>query len=1105
MSIIQIGTTGYAAGTIAAGDTVIGTGTVAPLANDGELIVSNTGTLSTTTGGSIEITGSLSGAGVSEIGGGGTLQVDGPITQGTISFGPGASESLIINELSSFAGTISGLRDGDLIAFGPNITLESSALSAHSALLVAVESGVTHDITVGLLPGAGLSGTLDVLPPNEFSLSPSTYVWNPGASGNGNVGVATNWQFSGSTSSHTPQPGDIALFGTAFSNGGTLGGAVTAGVFDFRGLNPWVLQSGGALTYTELTDVGGAGNPGSLEITQGATLQGLADQADFVDGPGAGVLVSGTTAGGAVWTTPGTIFVGDLGNGTITVGSDGLISAGTVIAGGQQSIHSGNGWITVLAGGTLQVKPAGTVGLVLGSYLDSNGSADVTGLLNASGAEIVLGDEGSGTLSVGPGGSVIAGSAGGSMTALLLGNAFNASGTLNVDGGIVNAGTNYLTVGDDGAGAVTVSAGGSLTVGTDGHDLPALDIGELMGSTGTVTVTGTSSVLTALGQLTVGDGGQGVLMISAGGSVISGNNSLQSDGGIAIGFDSGGTGELVVTGSGSELSNVGQFTVGGDTALSVVPGGGGSGFGTMQIQNGGLVVTNPGSGYTGPAADIAADTGTDGSSVSVTGPASTWTIGGSLIVGDAAAGSLGVTAGGSVSATDLIIGNQSTATGNMSVGAGSTVTLSGTLVAGAAGTGDLDINGGGIIHAADAVVGSAGGSGVIDLEGSLSELQVANNMTITDGVVVVGAGSTLNVAGTLATSAFGRLQLLGGLVDPTVIENTSPTGPSGTVVATQQIINTSTYFAQGVSLGSMGTLLVSSPTISDGGSGTGGVLQVQGFGNLFVNAATVDNSQAVDFHNGHSFGVLTIGSITGFDAVISNFNTAAELLLQSVTITTDSSGGVTGVTYGTIEAIGSTQFVMGGESDGDNELELWSGPSQSGTVIGSLDVSPAVVGTNLTALETVNSQGGLGALPCFAAGTRIRTARGEVAVEELQVGDAVAVLLGGGASRIVWIGHRRVACARHPRAAQGLAGAGAPRGVRAGAAGARSLCLAGPCAVSRGGADPGALSARRRGGGAGAGGERDVLPHRAGTPRRGAGRGAAGGELPRYRGEADVR
>lgn len=112
MSIIRIGTAGYTGGTIAAGDTVVGTGTVSSVQNNGSLILTNTGTLATATGGSVEVTGSLSGTGISEIGGGGTLQVDGPITQGTISFGPGAAETLIINELTSFAGTINGIRDG---------------------------------------------------------------------------------------------------------------------------------------------------------------------------------------------------------------------------------------------------------------------------------------------------------------------------------------------------------------------------------------------------------------------------------------------------------------------------------------------------------------------------------------------------------------------------------------------------------------------------------------------------------------------------------------------------------------------------------------------------------------------------------------------------------------------------------------------------------------------------------------------------------------------------------------------------------------------------------------------------------------------------------
>lgn len=54
------------------------------------------------------------------------------------------------------------------------------------------------------------------------------------------------------------------------------------------------------------------------------------------------------------------------------------------------------------------------------------------------------------------------------------------------------------------------------------------------------------------------------------------------------------------------------------------------------------------------------------------------------------------------------------------------------------------------------------------------------------------------------------------------------------------------------------------------------------------------------------------------------------------------------------------------------------------------------------------------AAPCFAAGTRILTTRGEVPVEALEVGDVV-MLARGGTAPVTWIGQRRMDAARHPR------------------------------------------------------------------------------------------
>jgi len=52
---------------------------------------------------------------------------------------------------------------------------------------------------------------------------------------------------------------------------------------------------------------------------------------------------------------------------------------------------------------------------------------------------------------------------------------------------------------------------------------------------------------------------------------------------------------------------------------------------------------------------------------------------------------------------------------------------------------------------------------------------------------------------------------------------------------------------------------------------------------------------------------------------------------------------------------------------------------------------------------------------CFLEGTRILTQRGEVAVEELHIGDHAVAMISGGLLPIRWIGHRRVEPRRHPK------------------------------------------------------------------------------------------
>jgi Hint domain len=163
-----------------------------------------------------------------------------------------------------------------------------------------------------------------------------------------------------------------------------------------------------------------------------------------------------------------------------------------------------------------------------------------------------------------------------------------------------------------------------------------------------------------------------------------------------------------------------------------------------------------------------------------------------------------------------------------------------------------------------------------------------------------------------------------------------------------------------------------------------------GFGEVQVDAGatwafggTVTAAQTVAFDGPHTTLDLTTpramaGTITGF------------ALSDTIVL-----GGITDVTAVSLTS-GNTLEIT--ESGGPG-LALQFDPAQD---FGGRQFQYTVTGggTNLT-------------IPCFAAGTRIATSRGPVAVERLREGDEV-ITVSGAREAIKWIGHRRVDCRRHP-------------------------------------------------------------------------------------------
>lgn len=555
----------------------------------------------------------------------------------------------------------------------------------------------------------------------------AVYTWNTTS---GSFATGSNWTPAG-----PPGSADTATFATA---GGTISGTGTVSYLNITGGGPWVFS--GTTTTTNITD------NAVTNLTGIWTLTGSASGGNYIaiaGGPNAAGAL--TVSGGgqinstqAVSTSFYSLYVGGGGSSAGSVGSltvTGTGSSVNLLQNGAAVGQVSTGTLTVTAGASanfatsnsnflsaLSVGRAGTgtVNVTAGSSLTASGFVSIgrqgTGTLNVDGNSTFTG--GSAATSTATAFSVVIGDGtpnvnsngvansplyfGGSSTAqitngstlhslagLQVGNR-GSTGTLIVDSGSTVRSDTGIIVGNGtdrtGASGTVIVQGGSLLQGTvTANNSAAITLGNDVGTTGTVTVTGTSSRLsTSNYRLTIGSFGSGSLTIANGATATTGANYTDVEAALAVGAAVGGTGSLTITGAGSNLTasgdavlggnekNAGTYTVGGTATVAVANGGTLAITGRLTIDAGASLVVDQTSTLTAQTISIAG------------GTADLYTMHTSDAVGFAGAGTLKVHAlSGATSVTgfgfgdtiDIVGTTAVSVSGNTVTGAGGTMTL----------------------------------------------------------------------------------------------------------------------------------------------------------------------------------------------------------------------------------------------------------------------------------------------------------------------------------------------------------------------------------------------------------------------------------------------
>ena len=422
--------------------------------------------------------------------------------------------------------------------------------------------------TLGLIVGNSDNGSLDVESGGSLSVASTTgtsdlVLGNSGGSGTLTVLAGGSLSVNG--------PTQIINYGVVLGNTGTGDLIVSGASADVSDVS----QDGLVAGYT-------SGGSGTLEVLDGGQATFATTNSNSLAAIGLGrggngnITVDGT---GSVLTSNGGVYIGRGAAGVLVISNGGVFdesAAGTYFqigdgASGSTSHIGGTGSATVESNGTLSVAGDlhvggygvnGSLTISTGGLVTSTVSSGTTGIgVGASGT--ISGNlvTGNGSIEVDAGGTLEAvGTATEGVAGLSIGQGLGTQATVTVNGGVIDAGNNDITVGSTGEGLLDVTDGGSVTAASPGAGYAGLILGNTSTGAGTLEVSGANATVNVNGVAVVGNSGAGALTIDGGGQV--------SATGFNIDVGPLSASAAVTVGAGGTLTTAGTIVVGGSAGLN---------------------------------------------------------------------------------------------------------------------------------------------------------------------------------------------------------------------------------------------------------------------------------------------------------------------------------------------------------------------------------------------------------------------------------------------------------------------------------------------------------------------------------------------------------